>query len=120
MPELIFYFDVVCPYAYLASTKIEDLAKKYEIKLIWRPVLLGGIYKKLKAPQVPAKVWPVSKIKYGTMDLKRQAEISGVPLEKPASHPMRTVEAMRLLCACPENKITEMAHRLYQAYWVHG
>ena len=39
--EIIFYYDVICPYAYLASKLIEDVAKRNGAKLLWRPVLLG-------------------------------------------------------------------------------
>ena len=39
--ELIFYYDIICPYAYLASKLIGDVANRNGAKLIWRPVLLG-------------------------------------------------------------------------------
>jgi hypothetical protein len=51
MKELRFYYDIVCPFAYIASTRIETLASRTSSKLIWKPVLLGGIYKETVAPQ---------------------------------------------------------------------
>ena len=42
MKEIIFYYDVICPYANLASKLIEEVARKNQAKLIWRPVLLGN------------------------------------------------------------------------------
>ena len=36
MKELIFYYDIVCPITY-----IEWLAVRNNLKLIWKPVLLG-------------------------------------------------------------------------------
>jgi 2-hydroxychromene-2-carboxylate isomerase len=45
MPNPIeFYFDFSSPYAYLASELIDDLAKKYERKVQWRPIMLGAPY----------------------------------------------------------------------------
>jgi len=41
MRELIFYYDVVCPFAYVASTLVERLALRNNVKLVWKPVLLG-------------------------------------------------------------------------------
>jgi len=41
MKHLVFYYDVVCPYAYVASTLVEQLAVRNGVKLEWKPVLLG-------------------------------------------------------------------------------
>jgi 2-hydroxychromene-2-carboxylate isomerase len=37
-----FLYDVVCPWAYLASTQVEALAARAEQTVDWQPVLLGG------------------------------------------------------------------------------
>ena len=42
MKELIFYYDVICPYAYLASRLIEGIADAAGAKIRWKPVLLGS------------------------------------------------------------------------------
>ena len=39
--EVIFYYDVVCPFAYMASRYIEQLGQKTGAHIHWRPVLLG-------------------------------------------------------------------------------
>ena len=41
--ELEFYFDYSCPYAYLASTRVRELADKTGARLAYRPFLLGGV-----------------------------------------------------------------------------
>jgi len=41
MKEIIFYYDIICPYANLASKLIEEVARRNQAKLLWRPVLLG-------------------------------------------------------------------------------
>ena len=53
-------------------------------------------------------------------DMVRQAQRWGVPLEVPAGHPQRTVEAMRLIVAAPEALRPALTHALYRAYWVEG
>ena len=39
--EVIFYYDVVCPFAYMASRYVERLAQRTQATVHWRPVLLG-------------------------------------------------------------------------------
>ena len=39
-----FYYDVVCPYAYLASRRAHTLGVPIE----WRPMLLGGVFRIFK------------------------------------------------------------------------
>ena len=48
-----FFFDLVSPYSYLASEKIEELAQHNNRELIWKPFLLGGLFKVLYAPPAP-------------------------------------------------------------------
>ena len=39
--EVIFYFDVVCPYAYLASSQVHELYNIPGVRVLWQPVVLG-------------------------------------------------------------------------------
>ena len=41
--EFVFYYDVICPYAYLASRLVEDVAGRTGAVIKWRPVLLGRV-----------------------------------------------------------------------------
>src|SRR5690606_2376967 len=40
-----FYYDVVCPYAYLASTQIDALAHACGAQVTYCPMLLGGVFR---------------------------------------------------------------------------
>jgi 2-hydroxychromene-2-carboxylate isomerase len=118
--DLEFYYDVVCPYAYLASTRIEALAAKTGATLHWRPVLLGGLFRHVGADQNPGAAMGPAKARLNLADMSRFAAMYGVPLEMPAAHPRRSVEAMRLLVAAPESVRPALTHALYRAYWVEG
>ena len=43
MAVITFYYDVVCPYAYLGSTRARALAERTGAQLVYRPILLGGV-----------------------------------------------------------------------------
>lgn len=112
-----FFFDIVCPYAYLASTQIERLSRETGVEIEWVPMLLGGVFRSIGAPQVPAAVMSPSKAKMNTLDLERWAQRWGVPFSFSKYHPQRSVEAMRLLCVTPQEHIPQVAGRIFTAYW---
>lgn len=119
--ELRFYYDIVCPYAYLASMQVEALAARVGAELQWRPVLLGGLFRAAGAPQLPAAAMSPPRARYNLLDLQRWADRWGVPLTFPAAHPRRTVEAMRLLTAVDHQpKRVELSRALFRAYWADG
>ena len=120
MHKITFYYDIVCPYAYIASQRIEALAARSGATVDWTPVLLGGIYKSIEAPQVPSSTWSAAKARLGALDLHRQARYHRVPLRFPTTHPRRTVSAMRLLVGASGPARVALSHALYQAYWVEG
>jgi len=115
-----FYYDIVCPYAYLASLQIEEIADQCDLEINWKPVLLGGIYKTINSEQQPSTIWPASKQRWNQLDLQRQIEKIKADFVFHPNHPQRTVEVMRLLSVCPEESRPAMSKRLYQAYWVEN
>lgn len=118
--KLEFYYDVVCPFAYLASTQIEAFACHHGVDLVWRPVLLGGIYQGIEAPQNPMTAMSPAKARHNALDMQRWADWYGVGLRMPAAHPRRSVDAMRLLVGAPVDAVPRLTHALYRAYWVDG
>jgi len=117
--KLVFYYDVVCPYAYLASTQIVDLASRAGAELVYRPILLGGVLKTIGAPTVPMNEMSPGKLKHNFLDMQRWADIWGVPLTIPPEHPRRSVNAMRAIISKPED-IPTSSQALFAAYWIDG
>jgi 2-hydroxychromene-2-carboxylate isomerase len=114
--KVTFYYDIVCPFAYLASTQIEQVCAGAE--LVWQPILLGGLLKSIGNPE-PMRAAPPAKAYMNLLDAQRWAEHRGVPLVFPPGHPRRTVEAMRL-CTSLTDRRAQVSHALYRAYWVEG
>lgn len=121
MPRHIeLYYDVVCPFAYLASTQIERVAREAGAALEWKPVLLGGILKAIGPTDDANETMSPARRRHDFLDMTRWAEVLGVPLEIPSAHPRRTVLAMRAVLAAGEEGRVAASHALYDAYWVRG
>ncbi len=114
-----FWFDFSCPYAYVASTRIEAVARRAGAELDVRPMLLGGVFRARGTPQNLSATLNPAKAVHNMNDMRRQAQQAGVPLHMPPGHPLRTVEALRCLLAVGP-PFMPLAHRFYRAYWALG
>lgn len=118
MKRVDFYYDFSCPYAYLAHTQIEALCERAGAELTWRPFLLGGVFRAIGTPMIPADAMPAARSRLNDLDMARWADHFGVPLLRPASHPNRTVLALR--AAIASRDIPRASKALFRAYWAHG
>lgn len=116
-PEITFYYDIVCPYAYLAAMQLPALAEGLGAQIDWRPILLGGVLGTIGSNPNAA---PAPRLHMTRLDIARWAEHLGIELHTPAEHPRRTVEAMRLLCWTPPVARKSLSLALFRAYWVEG
>ena len=116
--QLRFYYDIVCPYAYLASRRVEAMAERTGTAIEWCPVLLGGLYRNHGTADVPAASYAQSKAVIGAADLIHEAACTGAPFVHNPRHPQRSVTAMRLLTAAEDAARVALTHALYKAYWV--
>ena len=114
-----FYYDVVCPYAYLASLRVEAMAHRTGATIQWCPVLLGGLYRHHQTADVPAQSWAANKVQIGASDLIREAKANGAPFVLNHRHPQRSVTAMRLITAATDENRGALSKALYEAYWVN-
>jgi len=116
--QLEYFFDYSCPFAYLGSTRAPALAALMGASLVYRPILLGGVFRANDTPQRLFEAQVPPKAAHNLMDMKRWAALYGVPLEMPPAHPMRTVEALRatLVTGCDPQVI----QGFYRAYWAEG
>lgn len=115
--QIDFYYDIVCPYAFMASTRIEAVAARQGATVRWVPVLLGGIFKHHESPQVPAAHMNPARARINVRDIERQGARFGLSLTLPDWHPRRTVSAMRLLIGAPAAVRPALTADLYDAYW---
>jgi len=109
MPQPIeFFFDFSSPYGYLASRKIDELGARFGRKVIWKPILLGAVFK-LTGGQ-PLVSIPI-KGDYVQRDFARFARLLGVTFTMPASFPFSSIYAVRAFWWL-EGRDAEAAHDL--------
>lgn len=112
-----FWFDFSSSFGYLASTRIEALAAKYGRTTIWRPFLLGAVYKfngVVPTPNVPLKG------DYARIDMLRTGRFHGIPIRVPSNFPIGSVGAARAFYwadAQDPARAKLLAAALYQAYF---
>ena len=119
MKRVDFFYDFSCPYAYLAHTQIEALCERAGAELVWRPMLLGGVFQAVGTVQVPFASMTASKARHNACDMMRWADHFDVPLTLPPTHPNRTVLALRATLAAGA-EIPRASKALFAAYWVLG
>jgi 2-hydroxychromene-2-carboxylate isomerase len=87
-----FYFDFSSPYGYLAARRIEEVVEGYDREILWKPFLLGALFKTTGAQ--PLLDIPM-KGDYARLDLARSARRYKAPLVIPEAFPFMSVAACR-------------------------
>ena len=90
--QVEFYFDFGSPTAYLAYTQLPKLAADCGATLVWRPMLLGGVF---KATGNASPVTVPAKGRWMFQDMARWARRYGVPLAMNPHFPINTLTLMR-------------------------
>ena len=90
--QVEFYFDFGSPYTYLAFHELPKIAKKHQAEIVWRPMLLGGVFQ-ATGNHSPAEV-PL-KGKHLDVDLQRWAKQFGVGYTANPHFPINTLALMR-------------------------
>jgi 2-hydroxychromene-2-carboxylate isomerase len=116
---VLFYFDFISPYAYVASTQVHAIAARNGRRVELAPVLFAGMLDAhgTKGPaEVPAKR------AYLFKDVYRKAHAYGLPpLVLPPSHPFNPLIALRVASLPMEDeKRKELVAALYSATWAEG
>ncbi|MEO6973194.1 MAG: 2-hydroxychromene-2-carboxylate isomerase [Rhodoferax sp.] len=87
-----FYFDFGSPASYLAYTQLPALCRDTGATLVWKPMLLGGVFQ-ATGNHSPATI--PAKGAYTFTDFGRFAKRYGVPLRQNPFFPINTLMLMR-------------------------
>lgn len=111
-----FYHDFASPWSYIGSTQIESVAKKYSAKIIYRPILLGALFKQIGTPNVPMLAISEAKRAYGGIDMSDWTKFWGIDnVRFPEAFPIRTVLPLRVSLVNPKT-----INSIYRAAWRDG
>lgn len=117
-----FYFDFISPYAYLGWQHAKALRSEGVVVRL-RPVVFAGLLRahgQLGPAEIPAKR------RFVIRDCMRLASRLGVSFRFPATHPFRSIDALRLclpeaglsdVCGDEQEKVVDL---LFNATWRHG
>ncbi len=87
-----FFYDFGSPASYLAFKRLPGIAAERGATIVWRPMLLGGVF---KASGNTSPVTVPAKGKWMAGDLQRWAAKSGVPFAFNPFFPVNTLTLMR-------------------------
>jgi len=117
--RLEFFFDCSSPWTYLAFTRIHGILERTEAEIVWRPILVGGVFNAVNQDVYQRRANPdARKASYYEKDLQDWARLAGIRIGKPPVFPVRAVAAMRLaLVALDEGRLVPFARAAFEAYW---
>ena len=115
---LEFYFDFISPYSFLAHKQIRKIEDKEGVKIIYKPVLLGGLHNLhgIKAPAfIPAKA------KHMVRDCKLIAEKNNIRFKFNSYFPIRSLNLMRGVLVAEEDNIKKYyIDNIFNTIWQDG
>lgn len=115
--KILFHFDFLSPYAYLAWTQLPRLRAAHgrEIELV--PVLFPAMLA-MYGTKGPAET-PIKRT-YTYLDVVRKAKLLGVPLEPPPRHPFVPLLPLRIAIAYEGDARARVVEALFRATWATG
>lgn len=118
--EIEFFFEFSSPFGYIASKRIEALAEKHGRSVVWKPFLLGAVFKEEGTQSLIS--YP-SKGPYSKRDIERTAAFYEIPYKWPPKFPILTVNAARAVLWAQQEaseKAVPLIHKLYDTVFAEG
>jgi 2-hydroxychromene-2-carboxylate isomerase len=116
-----FFFDCSSPWTYLAFHNIQPLAKEFGAEIVWRPILVGGIFNTINPSVYAQREHPVeTKVAYQKKDMADWARSAGLAIKmRPTVFPVNSVKAMRgcIWIARDGKDMVPFARAVFEAYW---
>jgi 2-hydroxychromene-2-carboxylate isomerase len=117
--QLEFFFDCSSPWTYLAFTRIHAVIARTKAEIVWRPILVGGVFNAVNKDVYERRANPdPRKASYSGKDLQDWARLAGIRIGKPPVFPVRAVAAMRsVLAADEQGALVPFARATFETYW---
>ncbi len=90
--QVEFFFDFGSTASYVAWTQLPRIAAAAGARIVWRPILLGGVF---KATGNASPIVVPAKGRWMMADMQRCAAKFGIPFRMPPNFPINTLAMMR-------------------------
>ena len=109
-----FYFDFISPYSYLAYQKLKTLNKDNFFKIVYKPILLGGLH---NLGGITAPAFNVRKMKNMKDDCKLIADKYKIQFQWNDNFPINSLYLMRGYLVIDENLKKKFFEVCFDYYW---
>jgi len=119
LARLEFFFDCSSPWTYLAFHRIEEVAAEARADLVWKPILVGGVFNQVNPGVYAQRAQPVpAKLRYHAKDLADWARFYGLRIGWPDVFPVNSVKSMRGCVVAQEaGCLPGYARAVFETYW---
>jgi 2-hydroxychromene-2-carboxylate isomerase len=119
-PQIEFWYEFASTYSYLCAMRIEALAATAGVAILWKPFLLGPIFRAQGWDSSPFNIYP-AKGKHMVRDMERLTAARGLPFRLPSPFPQNSLHAARLaLIGHAEGWGIAFTRAVYQAEFAGG
>ena len=119
MPHIDYYFATISPSAYLAGTRLEEVAEKHGASVTYKPVDIMALFSNMGG--LPPGQRHPSRQELRLQELRRQAKKAGLPINlKPAHFPTNGAPAAYAIIAAQKaggGDIGGLVHGILRACW---
>jgi 2-hydroxychromene-2-carboxylate isomerase len=116
---LEFFFDCSSPWTYLAFHRVEEVAAEAGAELVWKPILVGGVFNAVNRTVYEQRANPTpARAAYHAKDLADWARLYGLKIGLPPVFPVNSVKAMRgAFVALEHDRLPAYARAVFESYW---
>ncbi len=120
--KIEYFLDCSSPWTYLSFTGMQELSKRKSFEIIWKPILVGGIFNTINPSVYESRQNPIKeKLVYSQKDLDDWSKSRGLDIIMPKIFPVNSVKAMRGSFFFQDaGKIEDYLEAVFYAYWTEG
>lgn len=120
MIKLECFFDCSSPWTYLCFHNLPPIAEKFGVPIVWRPILVGGVFNAVNPSVYASRDNPVpAKAAYSLKIMQDWADVAGIKIKfPPGVFPVNSVKAMRACCWLDGNPAMPVfARAVFESYF---
>ena len=120
--KIEYFLDCSSPWTYLSFRGVLDLMKRKDFDIIWKPILVGGIFNSINPSVYESRKNPVKeKLEYSQKDLQDWSRSREIEINWPKIFPINSVKAMRGSFYFVDNGGAELYFEaIFRSYWTEG